>query len=166
MSVRLDGVQARRLDVPPLVGAVIDKAIAWRPDDRFPTAAAMASALRTAWLTTFGVHLHGPDGHLATIGRVLADPPRHSGITRIASAVHTVAMPASLAATTHPTTTRPMLPPLPPLAPPVRAPIHSPVAAPVRRGTPRPLLVLAAVLTVLVAMTSGIAFARLIVGGT
>jgi eukaryotic-like serine/threonine-protein kinase len=92
MSQPLAGVRARALDVPPAVADVIDRAIAWRREDRYPTAEAMAEALRAAWFSSCRVRLDGHERHLAPVGRLLASPARESGVCRMADPSSTEAM--------------------------------------------------------------------------
>ncbi len=94
MSYPLEGVRARRLDVPPAVADVIERAIAWRREDRYPSAEAMAQALRAAWFSSCRVRLDGHDNQLAPVGRYLAAPSnRESGISLAADPNATEAMP-------------------------------------------------------------------------
>lgn len=84
MSVPIDGVRERRLDVPPAIAEVIDRAIAWSKRDRYPSVEAMRDALREAWRETFASTIEGHERRLASIGKSLENPMRTSGVQRTA----------------------------------------------------------------------------------
>jgi serine/threonine-protein kinase len=81
MSEPLAGPRARVLEMPDAIADVIECAIAWKREDRYPTAEAMARALRRACEATLGGPPAGHAERLAPIGRALAGgaalpPPR------------------------------------------------------------------------------------------
>ncbi|MBS2019017.1 MAG: serine/threonine protein kinase [Deltaproteobacteria bacterium] len=153
-SVPLRGVRERRLEVPPAIAGVVDRAIAWSKGDRFASASEMREALRAAWYATFGTTLEGYERRLVAIGKCLDAPLRTSGVQR------TERSTAPSPTIVDRTATMPALRLAPPPArverPPVRSGESPALAA--RRA----LLVAAAAITIVIAMLLGIGLARLL----
>ena len=79
MSEPLATTRERGLDVSDVVAAVIDRAVAPRSEDRWPSAEAMAAALREAWGASRGEPLARHAESLAYVGRFLAGAASASG---------------------------------------------------------------------------------------